>query len=156
MEHAATPAWALLAYLVSGVLFILALRGLSSPSTSQRGNRFGMIGMLIAVVTTLLTRFPESANHACDGVKGVSRLGEGTLISFCDPDILPDYLTFSEILAAIAIGGSIGWIIARRIKMTDMPQLVAAFHASSAWLRCWSAGRLISTPSHSASPVPTA
>jgi len=53
-ELAATPAWASLAYLISGVLFILALRGLSSPATSRRGNRYGMIGMLIAVVTTLI------------------------------------------------------------------------------------------------------
>ena len=51
MEHLATPAWAMLAYLASGVLFILALRGLSSPSTSQRGNRFGIAGMAIAVVS---------------------------------------------------------------------------------------------------------
>ena len=59
MEHTTTPAWALLAYLVSGVLFILALRGLSSPSTLQRGNRFGMIGMGLAVVTTLVTHVPQ-------------------------------------------------------------------------------------------------
>ena len=59
VEHvAALPPWVLLAYLASGVLFILALRGLSSPATSQRGNRFGMIGMGIAVVTTLLTQAP--------------------------------------------------------------------------------------------------
>ncbi len=96
MEHLATPAWAMLAYLASGVLFILALRGLSSPSTSQRGNRFGMIGMLIAVVTTLLTH---------------------------------SFATLPELAVAIAIGGGIGWITARRIKMTDMPQLVAAFHS---------------------------
>ncbi len=95
MEHA-TPAWAMLAYLVSGVLFILALRGLSSPSTSRQGNRYGMAGMLIAVVTTLVTH-------------GLANL--------------------PEILAAIAIGGAIGWITARKIKMTDMPQLVAAFHS---------------------------
>jgi NAD(P) transhydrogenase subunit beta len=78
------------------VLFILALRGLSSPSSSRRGNRFGMIGMTIAVVTTLITHQLAS---------------------------LP------EILGAIAIGGGIGWFTARRIKMTDMPQLVAAFHS---------------------------
>ena len=52
--HAVNP-WVALAYLAAGVLFILALRGLSSPATSQRGNRFGMAGMLIAVVTTLVT-----------------------------------------------------------------------------------------------------
>ena len=96
MEHLATPAWAMLAYLASGVLFILALRGLSSPSTSQRGNRYGMVGMLIAVVTTLLTH---------------------------------SFATLPEIAVAIAIGGGIGWFTARRIKMTDMPQLVAAFHS---------------------------
>ncbi len=93
MEHAAPPAWVMLAYLISGVFFILALRGLSSPATSQRGNRFGMAGMLIAVVTTLVTH---------------------------------EVASLPEILGAIAIGGGIGWIIARRIAMTDMPQLVAA------------------------------
>ena len=96
MEHAAVPAWAMLAYLASGVLFILALRGLSSPGTSRAGNRYGMIGMLIAVVTTLVTH---------------------------------EIASLPEILAAIAIGGGIGWVIARRIAMTDMPQLVAAFHS---------------------------
>ena len=55
MESAvATPAWAMLAYLVAGVLFILALRGLSSPETSRAGNRYGMVGMLIAVATTIV------------------------------------------------------------------------------------------------------
>ncbi len=98
MEHAATetPAWVAIAYLVSGVLFILALRGLSSPATSQRGNRFGMIGMAIAVATTL-------AIH--------------------------DLASLPEIVGAIAIGGAIGFVIARRIAMTAMPQLVAAFHS---------------------------
>ncbi|MFN3620005.1 NAD(P)(+) transhydrogenase (Re/Si-specific) subunit beta [Sphingorhabdus sp.] len=86
----------MLAYLISGVLFILALRGLSSPATSQRGNRFGMAGMLIAVVTTLITH---------------------------------DVASLPEILAAIAVGGGVGWVIARKIAMTDMPQLVAAFHS---------------------------
>ncbi|MEQ1547615.1 MAG: NAD(P)(+) transhydrogenase (Re/Si-specific) subunit beta [Chakrabartia sp.] len=96
MEHAAPPAWVMLAYLISGVFFIFALRGLSSPSTSQRGNRFGMAGMLIAVVTTLITH---------------------------------EVASLPEIMAAIAIGGGIGWVTARRIAMTDMPQLVAAFHS---------------------------
>ena len=53
MEAHDTPAWVLLAYLVSGICFILALRGLSSPVSSRRGNRAGMIGMAIAVITTL-------------------------------------------------------------------------------------------------------
>ncbi|MBB3956201.1 NAD(P)(+) transhydrogenase (Re/Si-specific) subunit beta [Novosphingobium sediminicola] len=96
MEHVTTPSWAMFAYLVSGVLFILALRGLSSPATSRAGNRYGMIGMVIAVATTLVT-------HEIAG--------------------LP------EIIGALAIGGGIGFVIARRIAMTAMPQLVAAFHS---------------------------
>ncbi|MFC4292241.1 NAD(P)(+) transhydrogenase (Re/Si-specific) subunit beta [Sphingorhabdus arenilitoris] len=96
MEHAAVPAWAMIAYLVAGVFFIFALRGLSSPASSRRGNRFGMAGMLIAVVTTLVTH---------------------------------EVAALPEILGAIAIGGGIGWFTARKIAMTDMPQLVAAFHS---------------------------
>ena len=98
--HAATGEavnpWVALAYLVAGVFFILALRGLSSPATSRTGNRFGMIGMLIAVVTTLVTH---------------------------------DIANIVEILIAIAIGAVIGLVIARRIAMTAMPELVAAFHS---------------------------
>ncbi|PZU10792.1 NAD(P)(+) transhydrogenase (Re/Si-specific) subunit beta [Sphingomonas sp.] len=95
MEHVAVNPWAMLAYLVAGVCFILALRGLSSPSTSRRGNRFGMAGMAIAIATTLLTH-------------------QGSLI---------------EIVGAVAVGGAIGLVTARRIQMTAMPQLVAAFHS---------------------------
>ena len=58
-EAAVTPAWVLIAYLVAGVCFILALRGLSHPETSRRGNRAGMLGMAIAVVTTLVERLRE-------------------------------------------------------------------------------------------------
>jgi NAD(P) transhydrogenase subunit beta len=90
---------AALAYLVSGILFILALRGLSSPASSRAGNRNGMIGMAIAAATTLWV-----AN-------------------------VVDALTWGMIITGIAIGGSIGAIIARRIAMTAMPQLVAAFHS---------------------------
>ncbi|GHC82085.1 NAD(P)(+) transhydrogenase (Re/Si-specific) subunit beta [Novosphingobium pokkalii] len=96
MEHVTSSPWVGLAYLVAGVLFIMALRGLSSPGTSRAGNRYGMIGMTIAVATTLVTHSIAS---------------------------LP------EIAVAIAIGGGIGFVIARRIQMTAMPQLVAAFHS---------------------------
>ncbi len=108
MEHAAVNPWAALAYLVAGVCFILALRGLSSPSTSQRGNRMGMIGMAIAVVTTLVTHAPSAELSAF-----------GTI----------DWNQFFLIFMAIGIGAAIGITTARRIKMTDMPQLVAAFHS---------------------------
>ena len=91
-----TPSWVLLAYLVAGVCFILALRGLASPASSRRGNRAGMIGMAIAVVTTL-------------GIHEIASL--------------------PEILVAIAIGGAVGLVTARKIQMTAMPQLVAAFHS---------------------------
>ena len=90
---------AALLYLISGVLFILALRGLSSPETSRRGNQNGMIGMVIAVLTTLAVSSPTDA------------------------------LTWGLILGGVAIGGVIGAITARRIAMTQMPQLVAAFHS---------------------------
>jgi NAD(P) transhydrogenase subunit beta len=96
MHDVAVNPWVALAYLVAGMCFILALRGLSSPATSQRGNRFGMIGMTIAVVTTLVT-------HLNVGIW--------------------------EIVVAIGIGAAIGLVTARRIAMTAMPQLVAAFHS---------------------------
>ena len=111
----AVPAWVSIAYLVSGVLFILALRGLSSPSTSQRGNRFGIIGMALAVVTTLAVAFGLSGQDVVGGIGG--RLGD------------LDIVAVIEILAAIGVGAVIGLVTARRIKMTDMPQLVAAFHS---------------------------
>ncbi len=88
-----------LLYVASGILFILALRGLSSPETAREGNRFGMIGMFIAVVTTLF--------------------------------VLQDkgFGTWFFILIAIGLGGGFGAVVARRIQMTEMPQLVAAFHS---------------------------
>ena len=88
-------------YLVSGVFFIMALRGLSSPETSRQGNYFGIVGMTIAVATTLLD--PS--------------------IDMSDPSIV------QLVVTGIVIGGVIGSIIARRISMTAMPQLVAAFHS---------------------------
>ena len=84
------------AYLIASVLFILALRGLSSPETARQGNRYGIIGMLIAVVTTL-----------------------------ADPSVV----SFELIITGIVIGGAIGTMVARKIEMTALPQLVAAFHS---------------------------
>jgi NAD(P) transhydrogenase subunit beta len=94
-----TPNLVALLYLVSGVLFILALRGLSSPETARQGNTFGMIGMAIAIATTLGVSKPEGD------------------------------LTLGMIAGGIAIGGGAGAYIARKIAMTAMPQLVAAFHS---------------------------
>ena len=91
--------FAALLYLVSGILFILALRGLSSPATSRQGNRFGMIGMAVAVLTTLAVRPPSSG------------------------------LSWLLIILGVAIGGAIGVWRARTIAMTAMPQLVAMFHS---------------------------
>ena len=114
MEGLPQNPWAALAYLVAGVCFILALRGLSSPATSQRGNRMGIIGMTIAVVTTLVTHVPHILVETG---------------SFPPEAALLDVFTIVEILAAIGIGAAIGITTARRIAMTDMPQLVAAFHS---------------------------
>ncbi|RZJ95357.1 MAG: NAD(P)(+) transhydrogenase (Re/Si-specific) subunit beta, partial [Brevundimonas sp.] len=93
---------AALAYLASGVLFILSLRGLSSPETSRQGNTFGMIGMALAVGVTLLTLW-----------------GSGTL----------DLMTAGLIVGGAVVGGGAGALIAGRVQMTQMPQLVAAFHS---------------------------
>jgi H+-translocating NAD(P) transhydrogenase subunit beta len=86
-------------YLVAGVLFILALRGLSSPASSRQGNRFGMIGMGLAVLTTLALKPPASV------------------------------VSWLLVIFGFAIGGGIGAWRARTIKMTAMPQLVAMFHS---------------------------
>src|SRR2546430_1079913 len=86
-------------YLVAGVLFILSLRGLSSPASSRQGNFFGMPGMAIEVTTWLAAHLPA------DGVGWVL------------------------VVLGVAIGGSIGAVIARRVPMTSMPELVAAFHS---------------------------
>jgi NAD(P) transhydrogenase subunit beta len=118
-EAAAIPSWVLLAYLISGICFIVALRGLSSPESSRRGNRAGMLGMAIAVVTTLIIHFPEAANPYGDTPAAIEH-GLRTL---------PDLPALGEILAAILIGGGIGLVTARKIQMTAMPQLVAAFHS---------------------------
>jgi len=83
-------------YLVASVLFILALKGLSSPTTARRGNLFGMIGMAIAVITTI----------------AVVARGRIDLI-----------------LIAMLAGGALGALVARRVQMTQMPELVAAMHS---------------------------
>ena len=93
-----TPNLAASLYLISGVLFILALRGLSSPETSRQGNFFGILGMALAITVTFLS-----------------------------VDIL--FSGFIFIICALVIGGSIGAIIAHKISMTAMPQLVAGFHS---------------------------
>jgi NAD(P) transhydrogenase subunit beta len=94
-----SPNLVALLYLVAGVLFIQALRGLSSPDSSRRGNYLGMIGMTIAVLTTLGSHPPESA------------------------------LAWGLVLGGLALGGGVGALIARRVPMTSMPELVAAFHS---------------------------
>ena len=83
-------------YLISALLFIFALRGLSHPESSRRGNIFGIAGMIIAIITTLMFK---------------------------------NVLSYSEIGAAILIGGLIGTFVALKIEMTALPQLVAAFHS---------------------------
>jgi NAD(P) transhydrogenase subunit beta len=92
------PNLAAFLYLTSGVLFILALRGLSSPETSRQGNLFGIFGMLIAIIVTFLV---------------VGSFSKG----------------FIYVLIFLLIGGIIGTIIAFKIPMTAMPQLVAGFHS---------------------------
>lgn len=101
------------AYLVAAVLFILALRGLSSPESSRRGNTLGMVGMAIAIVTTILS---------------------------------PEVTSYAWIFSALAIGAIIGIFIARKIAMTAMPQLVAAFHSLVGMAAVLVAGAAFSNP----------
>jgi NAD(P) transhydrogenase subunit beta len=91
-----TANFAALAYVCASVLFIMALRGLSGPETARMGNVYGIIGMVIAILTTLA---------------------------------MPGVVSYAEILAALVVGGAVGTVIARRIEMSAMPQLVAAFHS---------------------------
>ncbi len=93
------PNTAGLLYLVAGVLFILALRGLSGPETSRQGNLFGMVGMAIAIAVTLALHPPDS------------------------------FFSWLLVVVGLAIGGGAGAVIARRVPMTAMPELVAAFHS---------------------------
>jgi len=83
-------------YLISAFLFILALKGLSNPETARRGNLFGMVGMAIAIITTIM---------------------------------LPSVESYGWIIIAVLIGGSIGTVVAQKIEMTSLPELVAAFHS---------------------------
>ena len=107
---------AALLYLVAGSLFILALKGLSSPASSRAGNRNGMIGMTIAVLTTLW-------------ISGVA-----------------DILTLALVIGGLGIGGLIGAVMAKKIAMTDMPQLVAAFHSLVGLAAVLTAGAALYSP----------
>jgi NAD(P) transhydrogenase subunit beta len=89
-----SPNQVALSYLAASVLFILALKGLSNPLTARRGNRFGIAGMALAVLTTL----------------AITRRIDLTI-------------------GALALGGLVGWVVARRVQMTQMPELVAAMHS---------------------------
>ena len=106
-------------YLVSGVLFILTLRGLSSPETSRRGARLGMAGMAIAVGVALATLW-----------------GQGAL----------DATTLLLVVGGVAVGGGVGALVARRVAMTAMPQLVAAFHSLVGLAACLVATAALYTP----------
>lgn len=103
-----------LAYLVAAVLFVLALRGLSSPETSRAGNMMGMLGMAIAVGTTILS---------------------------------PEITSYGWIIGSVVVGGAVGLLIASRIAMTAMPQLVAAFHSLVGLAAVLVAGAAYANPS---------
>ncbi|HVB47744.1 MAG TPA: NAD(P)(+) transhydrogenase (Re/Si-specific) subunit beta [Burkholderiales bacterium] len=108
-------------YLVASVCFILALKGLSSPTTARRGNLFGMAGMTIAVLTTL----------------AVVARGRIDLI-----------------LIAMLIGGTVGAIVARRVQMTQMPELVAAMHSMVGMAAVLIAFAAVNNPAAFGVPVP--
>ncbi len=100
-------------YLVASVCFILSLRGLSSPDSARTGNMLGMVGMAIAIFTTLAS---------------------------------PEVLSYTTIIVGILIGGAIGTVIALKIKMTALPQLVAAFHSLVGLAAVFVAGAALYSP----------
>ena len=110
-----------LAYLVASVLFILALKGLSSPVSARRGNLFGVAGMVIAVLTTLL----------------ITR-------------------SWMLIIGGVAIGGALGATVARRVQMTQMPELVAAMHSLVGMAAVLIAVSVVHSPAafHIPDPIP--
>ena len=95
-------------YIVAGVLFILSLAGLAKQSTARMGNLAGMIGMVLALVATIIHSVNMSATQ---------------------PDRLDPLVTLLLILAVLALGAVIGTPIARKVEMTQMPELIAAFHS---------------------------
>src|ERR1700747_2679274 len=95
-----------LLYLVASVCFIQALKGLSNPKSARAGNAFGMVGMAIAILTTLALIFKEAGQLGSN-----LSLGLGLLFG------------------ALVIGGAIGAFVAARVEMTKMPELVAAMHS---------------------------
>jgi len=110
-------------YLVASICFILALKGLSHPSTARRGNLLGIVGMAIAVVVTLALVYSNTKNVAM-------------------------------ILVAIAVGGTVGAVIARRVQMTQMPELVAAFHSLVGMAAVLIAIAAVNNPAAFGLPVP--
>ncbi|MFC2972506.1 NAD(P)(+) transhydrogenase (Re/Si-specific) subunit beta [Azotobacter bryophylli] len=90
-------------YLIASVCFIQALKGLSHPTTSRRGNLFGMVGMAIAVLTTVALVFKLNAEIAGSGI--------------------------AFVILGLLGGGSIGTLMAKRVEMTKMPELVAFMHS---------------------------
>ncbi|MDF5813917.1 NAD(P)(+) transhydrogenase (Re/Si-specific) subunit beta [Pseudomonas aeruginosa] len=99
-----------LLYLIASVCFIQALKGLSHPTTSRRGNLFGMVGMAIAVATTVGLVFKLGAEIATTGV--------------------------GYIVVGLLVGGTAGSIMAKRVEMTKMPELVAFMHGMIGRPRC--------------------
>src|SRR5213593_90262 len=110
-------------YLIASICFILALKGLSHPTTARRGNLFGIVGMAIAVLVTLALVFSHTKN-------------------------------VGYILGGIAIGGVIGAVIARRVQMTQMPELVAAFHSLVGMAAVLIAVAAVNNPASFGLPVP--
>ena len=101
-------------YIGATILFILSLGGLSNPESSRRGNWFGIVGMTIAVLATIFGR----------------RLIEGAEVPIVTAN------GFVYIIAAMAVGGTIGLFAARIVRMTQMPELVAIMHSLVGFAAC--------------------
>ena len=104
-----------MSYIVAAILFILSLSGLSNQETSRKGNYFGMLGMAIAIIATIL---------------GGSVSGKSALeITVFDTTLSGSFTVYGILIVALLIGGSIGARAALKVEMTQMPELVAIMHS---------------------------
>ncbi len=107
-----------LLYLVASICFIQALKGLSHPKTSIRGNLFGMLGMALAVFTTAALIYKLAQPTDASGVAAAVGAGAN-----------PAWLGLGHVLLGLLLGGTVGTVMARRVEMTKMPELVAFMHS---------------------------
>ena len=117
-------------YLIASVCFIQALKGLSSPASARKGNAFGMAGMAIAAVTTiaLILRLKHDASAAAETAEAVAAMARSMGLDV-HARSGSGGLGLGMVALGVLVGGGIGAVLAKRVEMTKMPELVAAMHS---------------------------